>query len=70
MWPAPNKEVVRAAFYTLAESHRPIYEHAQILHSFAISERAFDDNEPVKASKLRRKKKNRKKGPSAKRAAH
>jgi hypothetical protein len=52
---ATKKEVVRAAFYALTEGH----EHAHDLHSFAITERAFDDDEPVKASKLS-KRKNRK----------
>jgi hypothetical protein len=55
-----KKEVVRAAFYALTENHGVNHEHAKDLHSFAITERAFDDDEPVKRSKLRKKKKDRK----------
>ncbi|WP_458436917.1 hypothetical protein [Methylorubrum extorquens] len=58
----PKKEVVRAAFYALTESHGDTPEHLRNLHSFAITERAPDDDEPVKATKLRKKKKDRKVG--------
>ncbi|EHP92750.1 MAG: hypothetical protein MIN69_12320 [Methylorubrum extorquens] len=54
---ATKKEVVRAAFYALTESRGDTPEHLQNLHSFAITERAPDDDEPVKATKLRKKKK-------------
>lgn len=50
---ATKKEVVRAAFYALAEGQSG--DHGE-LHSFALSERAVDDDEPVKAAKLRKKK--------------
>lgn len=63
-----KKEVVRAAFYALTESQGDTPEHLRDLHSFAITERAPDDDEPVKASKLR-KKKGRKAG-SAEQSAH
>ena len=59
-----KKEVVRAAFYALIENHGANHEHAKDLHSFAITERAFDDDKPVKASKLRKKKKDRKVAPA------
>ncbi|MBD8909513.1 hypothetical protein MZTS_23135 [Methylorubrum zatmanii] len=54
---ATKKEVVRAAFYALAEGQSG--DHAD-LHSFALTERAVDDDEPVKSVKLRKKKKDRK----------
>ncbi len=54
---ATKKEVIRAAFYALAESQSG--DHGE-LHSFALSERGVDDDEPVKAVKLRKKKKDRK----------
>jgi len=54
---ATKKEVVRAAFYALAESQGG--DHGE-LHSFALAERAVDDDEPVKVAKLRKKKKDRK----------
>lgn len=54
---ASKKEVVRAAFYALAEGQGS--DHGE-LHSFALAERAVDDDEPVKAGKLRKKKKVRK----------
>ena len=57
---ATKKEVVRAAFYALTEGHSGSPEHVRDLHSFAITERAFDDDEPVKRSKLRKKKKDQK----------
>lgn len=53
---ATKKEVVRAAFYAVAEGQG---EDHSALHSFAITERAVDDDEPVKAAKLRKKKKDR-----------
>ncbi|GMA78443.1 hypothetical protein GCM10025880_48600 [Methylorubrum aminovorans] len=53
---ATKKEVVRAAFYALTESHGDAPQHFLDLHGFAITERAPDDNEPVKPAKLRRKK--------------
>jgi hypothetical protein len=56
-----------AARSTLTESYSASHEHAKILHSFAITERVFDDDEPVKASKLGRKNSN---APSAEQAAH
>lgn len=56
---ATKKEVVRAAFYALAEGQGG--DHGE-LHSFALTERAVDDEEPVKAGKLRKKKKERKAG--------
>lgn len=52
-----KKEVVRAAFYALTDSHDGSPERAQDLHSFAITERAPDDDEPVKVTKMRKKKK-------------
>ena len=57
---ATKKEVVRAAFYALAEGQGG--DHGE-LHSFALAERAVDDDEPVKAAKLRKKKKDRKSAP-------
>lgn len=54
---ATKKEIVRAAFYALTEGHGDHAEHHRELHSFAITERAFDDEEPVRASKLRKNKK-------------
>lgn len=57
---ATKKEVVRAAFFALTESHGSSPEHARDLHSFAITERAFDDDEPVKTNKLSKRKKGRK----------
>lgn len=53
---ATKKETVRAAFYALTDSHDGRPEHARDLHSFAITERAFDDDEQVKRSRLRNKK--------------
>lgn len=49
---AIKKEVVRAAFYALAEGRSG--DHGD-LHSFALTERTVDDDEPVKAVKLRKK---------------
>lgn len=66
---ATKKEVVRAAFYALTESHGDAPQHLLDLHGFAITERAPDDDEPVKPAKLRRKKKDRKVG-AAERPAH
>nr|WP_246681784.1 hypothetical protein [Methylobacterium sp. L1A1] len=59
---ATKKEVVRAAFYALAEGQSG--NHGD-LHSFALTERAVDDDEPVKAAKLRKKKKDRKAPPES-----
>lgn len=63
---ATKKEVVRAAFYALAEGQTG--DHGE-LHSFALSGRGADDDEPVKAAKLRKKKKDRK-APPEEQAAH
>ncbi|SFL18997.1 hypothetical protein [Methylorubrum salsuginis] len=62
---ATKKEVVRAAFYAVAEGQSG--DHSD-LYDFALAERAVDDDEPVKAAKLP-KKKNRKTKPSGE-AAH
>jgi hypothetical protein len=59
---ATKKEVVRAAFCALAEGQSG---DPGDLHSFALAERAVDDDEPVKAAKLR-KKKDRKASPENK----
>lgn len=64
-----KKEVVRAAFYALTESHGDAPELLRDLHGFAVTERAPDDDEPVKAAKLRKKKKERKAG-AAEQPAH
>ncbi|GJE74080.1 hypothetical protein [Methylorubrum suomiense] len=53
---ATKKEVIRAAFYALAESQSG--DHSE-LHSFALAERCGDEDDPVRAAKLRRKKKDR-----------
>ncbi len=66
---ATKKEVVRAAFYALTESHGETPEHLRDLHGFAITERAPGDDQPVKATKLRKKKKDRKAG-AAEQPAH
>jgi hypothetical protein len=58
-----KKEVVRAAFYALTESHGSNPEHLGDLHSFALTERATEEDEPVKAGKLRRKKQDGKAAP-------
>lgn len=50
---ATKKEVVRAAFYALAEGQAGSVDD---LHNFALSERAADEDEPVKSAKLRKKK--------------
>ncbi|WP_232629606.1 hypothetical protein [Methylobacterium sp. Leaf118] len=63
---ATKKEVVRAAFYALAEGQSG--DHGD-LHNFALTERAVDDEEPMKAAKLRKKKKDQKASPESK-AAH
>ncbi|QIJ77761.1 hypothetical protein GU700_16245 [Methylobacterium sp. NI91] len=47
---ATKKEVVRAAFYALTEGP------SADLHAFALTERAVDGDEPIKAAKLRKKK--------------
>ncbi|MFY9290128.1 MAG: hypothetical protein WAP03_05470 [Methylorubrum rhodinum] len=57
-----KKEVVRAAFYALTEGPNAD------LHAFALTERAVDEDEPVRAAKLR-KKKDRKAKPEGQ-AAH
>lgn len=57
---ATKKEVVRAAFYTLTDNQDINPEYLEALHSFAITERAVDEDEPVKTGKLRKKKKDRK----------
>lgn len=55
---ATKKEVVRAAFYALTESHGGNPEHLGDLHSFALMKRATEEDESVKAGKPRRKKPN------------
>jgi hypothetical protein len=51
-----KKEVVRAAFYALAEGHRMDPERARDLHGFAIGARAADEEVPIRRGKLRKKK--------------
>lgn len=53
---ATKKEVVRAAFYALTQGQCSDAGHLGELHSFALTERAVDEDEPVKAAKLRKKK--------------
>ncbi len=57
---ATKKEVVRAAFYTVTDNEDINPEYLEALNSFAITERAVDEDEPVKSGKLRKKKKDRK----------
>ena len=59
---ATKKEVVRAAFFALTEGPNGD------LHGFALAERAVDEDDPLKAVKLR-KKKDRKAKPDGQ-AAH
>ncbi|MFF8803164.1 MULTISPECIES: hypothetical protein [Bacteria] len=59
---ASKKEIVRAAFYRLIESHGADPEHVKGLHAFALNERSADDGEPPKAAKLRKKKIHKKEG--------
>lgn len=56
---ASKKDVVRAAFYALIESHDAHPEHVKGLHAFALNERSADEGEPPKAAKLRKKKKHK-----------
>ncbi|MER2265689.1 hypothetical protein [Methylobacterium oxalidis] len=65
---ATKKEVVRAAFYALIESHGTSPEETQSLHSFAIGERAVDEEQDVRPAKLRGKK--GKRAPEGGSAAH
>lgn len=65
---ATKKEVVRAAFYALTQGQSGDSGRLDELHSFALTERAVDEDEPVKAGKLR-KKKDRKAAPKE-HAAH
>ncbi|WP_437872054.1 hypothetical protein ACSD7O_07965 [Methylorubrum extorquens] len=53
---ATKKEVVRAAFYALTEGRDDRHEHLDNLHSFALTERATEEDEPVRSGKLRKKK--------------
>ncbi|GEP12783.1 hypothetical protein [Methylobacterium gnaphalii] len=51
-----KKEIVRAAFYALTEGDTVDPEQGKQLHGFAISERATDEEAPIKRSKLGKKK--------------
>ncbi|MFK5600585.1 hypothetical protein ACFZ8E_26890 [Methylobacterium sp. HMF5984] len=66
---ASKKEVVRAAFYALIDSHAADPEAVKGLHAFALGERASDEDAEPKAAKLRKKKKHRK-GAGDEHAAH
>lgn len=57
---ASKKDVVRAAFYALIDSHGADPEHVKGLHAFALNERVSDEGEPTSPGKLRRKKKHKK----------
>jgi hypothetical protein len=66
---ATKKEVIRAAFYALTETQSSSPDHLRDLHDFAITERAPDDVETIRSSRLRKKKRNRK-ARSAEQSAH
>lgn len=59
---ASKKEVVRAAFYALIDSHGADPEHVKGLHAFALKERGSDEDDAPKAAKLRKKKKDKEEG--------
>lgn len=66
---ASKKEIVRAAFYALIDSHGADPEHVKGLHAFALKERGSDEHDAPKAAKLRKKKKHKKEEGAAQ-AAH
>lgn len=65
-----KKEIVRAAFYALIESHSTNAEHLSDLHNFAIGERASDEETEAKSRKLRKKRKKHAAEPGTTTAAH
>jgi hypothetical protein len=57
---ASKKEVVRAAFYALIDSHGADPEHVKGLHAFALNERSSVEGDALKTTKLSKKKKHEK----------
>ncbi|MCJ2054412.1 hypothetical protein [Methylobacterium sp. J-070] len=63
---ASKKDVVRAAFYALTEAQSFGGRGVDELHSFALSERAPDDEPPIRIGERRKKKRLREAGTAAK----
>lgn len=53
---ASKKEVVRAAFYALIDSHAADPEATKDLHSFTLAERGSEEHAAPEAAKPRKKK--------------